>query len=182
MLVLAASDPRIKCVVAQVPTISGIEQGHRRVTDPEAKTKLLQSFTDSDRAQYRGHGPTYTPLFGTEPPGLYQTSDTAAFVNRDYPPDYFENSVTTRSARAARLYEPGRLITEISHTPLLFVVAEHDTVTPTDLALQAYAQASAPKRLVQVPCRHFEIYDPPYFQQSGPAACEWFHTHLTKRH
>lgn len=179
VLVLAATDLRVKCVVAQVPTISGIEQGLRRVAQPEEKAALRQSFVDSDRAQYCGDGPTYTPLFGTEPPALYRTSDTVAFADRDYPDGYWKNSVTTRSTRVARLYEPGRSIPEVSPTPLLMVLAEHDTVTLIDLQLQAYQQAPEPKHLVQIPCRHFEIYDPPYFQQSGPAARDWFQKNLS---
>lgn len=178
VLVLGASDRRIKCVVAQVPTISGVEQGRRRITSAQDEDLLTQSFTASDRAQYAGDGPTYTTLFGTEPPALYRTADTVAFADRTYPDGYWENSVTTRSTRAARLYEPGRVIAGVSPTPLLIVVAEYDTVTPADLALGAYEQARDPKHLVEVACHHFEIYDPPYFEQSGPAALDWFQTHL----
>jgi uncharacterized protein len=50
----------------------------------------------------------------------------------------WENSVTLRSTRLARMYEPGIWAPRISPTPLLMVVATHDTVTLTELALATY--------------------------------------------
>ena len=52
-IVLGATDRRISCVVAQVPTISGFEQGLRRVA-PDMLPALETAFSDDDRAQLRG--------------------------------------------------------------------------------------------------------------------------------
>lgn len=57
---------------------------------------------------------------------------------RRIPPDgVWENSVTVRSTRAARMYEPGEWIARVSPTPLLMIVALQDTTTLTDLELAA---------------------------------------------
>jgi fermentation-respiration switch protein FrsA (DUF1100 family) len=63
------------------------------------------------------------------------------------PSGIWENSVTIRSTRAARMYEPGIWVPRVSPTPLLMVVGLSDTVTPTDLALAAYERALEPKKL-----------------------------------
>lgn len=49
-LVLGATDGRVACVVAQVPTISGHEQGSRRVA-PEGVAGLEAVLDDDERAQ-----------------------------------------------------------------------------------------------------------------------------------
>src|SRR6202047_1069129 len=55
-LVLGATDRRIACVVSQVPTISGYQQGLRRVT-PEGVAALEAALNDDERAQARGEPP-----------------------------------------------------------------------------------------------------------------------------
>jgi hypothetical protein len=51
--VLGATDRRLRAVVAQVPTISGFEQGLRRVA-PEGIAGLERAFAEDDRGQLRG--------------------------------------------------------------------------------------------------------------------------------
>jgi dienelactone hydrolase len=55
-LVLGATDRRIACVVSQVPTISGYQQGLRRVS-PEGVEALEAVLNDDERAQARGEPP-----------------------------------------------------------------------------------------------------------------------------
>src|ERR1700726_4878764 len=111
-LVLGATDRRLRCIVSQVPTISGYEQ-----------------------------------------------------------------DITIRSTRAARMYEPGNWITRVSPTPLLLVVARDDRLTAADLALAAYERALEPKRLALIPGGHFDPYLG-QFPLAEAAANEWFHEHL----
>jgi len=56
VLVLGATDRRIRAVVSQVPTISGYEQGLRRVP-PDAIAALERLFDEDERAQFRGEPP-----------------------------------------------------------------------------------------------------------------------------
>src|SRR3954470_14130552 len=62
--------------------------------------------------------------------------------------------------RLARMYEPGAWVPRISPTPLLMIVASHDTIMLTDLALASYEQALEPKRLELIPGGHFDPYCP----------------------
>ncbi|WP_428617188.1 hypothetical protein, partial [Shewanella sp.] len=61
--------------------------------------------------------------------------------------------------------------------PLLMIVAENDTVTPTDIALSAYNNAREPKRLCLLPDGHFD----PYVKHSARSITEaiaWFSKYL----
>jgi fermentation-respiration switch protein FrsA (DUF1100 family) len=59
------------------------------------------------------------------------------------------------------------------------IVAAHDTITPTDLALAAYERALQPKKLVLLPGHHFVPYVD-HFDTACSAARDWFSTHLAR--
>lgn len=66
-IVLGATDRRVRAVVSQVPTISGFEQGRRRIA-PEAVSKLEAAFDEDERAQARGEAPAPRPSSATTRP------------------------------------------------------------------------------------------------------------------
>jgi uncharacterized protein len=177
-IVLGATDRRLKAVVSQVPTISGFEQGMRRVA-PEGIAGLERAFAEDDRDQLRGKPLRRQLVVSEDPtvPASYRSKDAIDFYLQPTLPGIWENSVTIRSTRAARMYEPGIWVPRVSPTPLLMVVALSDTITVTDLALAAYQRALEPKRLALISGGHFA----PYFDQfplAVAAATEWFSEHL----
>ena len=177
-IVLGATERRLRCVVAQVPTISGYEQGLRRIP-PENVHLIEEMFAEDDRAQLRGEPPRRQAVVSADPavPASYRAKDAIDFYLQPVPEGAWENHVTVRSTRAARMYEPGQWIARVSPTPLLMVVATRDTITLTDLELAAYERALQPKRLVTIEGGHFD----PYlggFKTSSAAAVEWFRQHL----
>jgi fermentation-respiration switch protein FrsA (DUF1100 family) len=177
-IVLGATDRRLRAVVAQVPTISGYEQGLRRIA-PDAVAALEEAFAEDERAQERGEHPRYQALVSADPAvsASYRAPDAIDFYLQPIPEGIWENTVTVQSARAARMYEPGVWIGRVSPTPLLMVVALNDTITLTDLALAAYGRALEPKRLELIPGGHFAPYLSS-FTQSSRAARDWFGEHL----
>lgn len=177
-IVLGATDRRLRCVVAQVPTISGYEQGLRRIP-PDLVASIEEAFSQDERGQLRGEPPKRQAIVSADPsvPASYRANDAIDFYLQPIPAGIWENSVTVRSTRAARMYEPGRWVSRVSPTPLLMVVAKHDAITVTDLALAAYEQALQPKKLMLIPGGHFDRYLS-NFSQSGSAALDWFREHL----
>ena len=108
-LVLGATDRRISCVVAQVPTISGYEQGSRRVP-PEGVAALEAILDDDERAQARGEAPRLQAVVNKDigVPASYRTKDAIDFYQQPLGPGArWDNVVTVRSTRLARMYEPG---------------------------------------------------------------------------
>ncbi|MGD8190709.1 alpha/beta hydrolase [Brevibacillus ginsengisoli] len=179
VLVLGATDRRVKCVVSQVPTISGYQSALRRVPG-EAVDQLLHSFAEERVRRMQGANPEMLAVI-PENAGVnavYKIPDAIEWYSEGgkLAPGW-RNEVTLRSVEFSRAYEPGIYVSRISPTPLLMIVGEKDYVTPTDLALVAYENALQPKRLVMLPGGHFDPYVK-NFKQSSSAAVQWFCQHL----
>jgi uncharacterized protein len=180
-LVLGATDRRIACVVSQVPTISGYQQGLRRVA-PEGVATLEAVLDEDERAQLRGEPPRRQAVVSADSaiPASYRTKDAIDFYLQPLGDGArWENTVTMRSTRLARMYEPGVWVPRVSPTSLLMIVASHDVITLTDLALASYEQALEPKKLVLIPGGHFDPYRSE-FKISCGAAVGWFRQHLDR--
>lgn len=177
-IVLGATDRRLRCVVSQVPIISGYEQGLRRIA-PENVSSFEEALAEDDRAQFRGESPSRQAIVSADLsiPASYRAKDAIDFYTQPLPEGAWQNDVTVRSTRAARMYEPGHWVARVSPTPLLMVVATRDAITLTDLELAAYERALQPKRLVTIEGGHFDPYVAS-FKQSSEAAVEWFKLHL----
>jgi len=181
-IVLGATDRRLKAVVAQVPTISGYESGLRRANGDALKA-LEKQFDDDERAQLRGEPPQYLALVSADPKvaAAYRTPDSVSFNlepnGKPLPAGVWENKVTLRSTRLARMYEPGNWVSRVSPTPLLLVVARDDSTTPIDLQIAAFEHALEPKRLAVLPGGHYDAYQS---QRHAAIAAElaWFKEHL----
>jgi fermentation-respiration switch protein FrsA (DUF1100 family) len=182
VLAVAAVDRRVGCVVAQVPSISGSANALRR-TRPDLVPSLLARFDADREARFRGEPPAMIPVVAEDPmapcalPG--RESWDFFWPTREFAPGW-RNEVTLRTAELARAWAPGSFVGRISPTPLLMIVATHDTLTPTDLALEAYERALPPKELLLLPGGHFVPYVE-QFEHSSIAARDWFVTHLGAR-
>lgn len=179
-LMVAATDRRIKCVVAQVPTINGPVAAQRRMR-ADLVPGLLAAF-DADRvARFHGEAPKTMPVVAEDPamPCALPGQEAWEFFSGSFEmaPTY-RNEVTVRSGEMAREYAPGFWVDKISPTPLLMIVADHDYITPTDLALEAYNAARHPKKLILLKGGHFVPYVA-QFEKTSSAATRWFCEHLT---
>ncbi len=180
VLMLASIDRRVRCVVAQVPTISGPLAALRRVR-PDLLPSLLAAFDADREARFAGAPPKMIPVVAddaTKPCALAGADSWEFFTATQGFAPAWRNEVTLKSGEMAREYEPGAGIARISPTPLLMLVATHDTLAPTDLALEAYNRALEPKKLVLLPGGHFDPYTGPGFETSSAAARDWLVRHL----
>jgi fermentation-respiration switch protein FrsA (DUF1100 family) len=178
-IVLGAIDRRIRCIVAQVPTISGSANALRR-TRPDLAPMARARFDADREVRYRGEPPAMVPVVSNDPAALCALAGTEAyafFQGTLAVAPHRRNEVTLRSLEMAREYEPGIYIARVSPTPLLMIVATRDPTTPTDLALDAYNRALEPKRLVLIEGGHFTPYVDA-FAESSSAARDWFRQHL----
>ncbi len=176
VLHLGAFDRRVKAVVSQVMLVDGPANA-LRLNRADVLPGVV-GFLAGDRAQRYTTGTiNYLPVVGPEgSPSALPTPESNAFftnvVAKNAP--RWENRVTLESMEKFLEYNPGANIHRISPTPLLMVVADDDRLTPTDLAVQAYARALEPKKLVMFRGGHFEAYQEPGLNTTAGAAVDWF--------
>jgi len=180
VLVLGAIDRRVRCVVSQVPLISG-HANFRALVRADFIAGFREQFNADRAARYRGEPPAMVPVVAEDPlaPSALPTPDSWAWFSetgKTRAPSW-RNEVTLRSVEMFTEYEPGTYLPWISPTPLLMVVAERDHLTPAELAIAAYERANELKRLVILPGAHFDAYVDGFDDASG-AARDWFVEHL----
>ena len=184
VLGVAARDDRVRAVVAQAPTISGSENLRRR-HDPDGLERL-RGRLERERAVVGGGGaPGYTRLLqelpapvtdvpaGDSPPQAVDPWELPPAPASSYPDERahafyeelggqrlrtWENRSTWLSIDRYAGYEPGRAIAALAPTPLLMIIAEQDTITPTDLAVDAAAAAGEHVEVLMIPGGHYDVY------------------------
>jgi uncharacterized protein len=183
VLVLGAIDRRVKCVVSQVPLISG-HRNARRLIRADFIAEVQGQFNLDRRARYAGRSRAMIPVVAQDPTGpcALATPDSWQWfteTSKQRAPSW-RNEVTLQSVEMFTEYEPGAYIEWISPTPLMLVVAAGDHLTVADEALAAYNRALEPKRLVLLPGGHFDAYVRD-FDTAGGAARDWFVHHFAAR-
>jgi fermentation-respiration switch protein FrsA (DUF1100 family) len=181
-IVIGATDRRTKCIVAQVPQISGSAMAKRLLT-PDGLADLRLRF-NADRVNI---------LHGEEPLALPNHVPEAKSEGGAKPLSYIEGKgyehfsemnrkrkgpepkmMTLRSRERFYDFEPGFFVSLVSPTPLLMIVPENDELLGGDLQLKAFAEALEPKKLVMTPGDHFDVYFGPGFERATDATINWF--------
>jgi dienelactone hydrolase len=169
-ITVAALDRRVRCVVSQVPLVSGARTFDNWVPADRSDKFMARLAADRDaRARGEPAGLTKAALPGSETEEWARASDVAGV----YP-----NALTLRSLELLRTYEPISFIARIAPTPLLMIVADQDVQTPVAWQREAFELAGAPKQLVSLPGRHYDPYMS-LFGASSQAARDWFLAHLS---
>ena len=171
VLGVAAVDRRVKCVVSQVPTVSGGRALLRRYT-PDGIAELRRQWAADRVARFRGDPPAMVTQIGDTGPSAdyFASLPEEALVN-------WVNAITLRTVEYASEYEPAAFIERISPTPLLMIVADGDETTFTEEELAAYQRALEPKRLMLVPGGHHSVYST-HLAVTTAATVEWLQQHL----
>ena len=180
VLVVGAIDRRVKCVVSQVPLVSG-HDNLRALVRADFIAGLRQQFDEDRAARFQGKAPAMVPVVAEDPfaPCALPTPDSHQWFTETHQlrAPSWRNEVTMRSVEMFTEYEPGSYLPYISPTPLLMVVARDDHLVPAELAIAAFERAVQPKKLVILPAGHFDAYVEGFDEASG-AARDWFVEHL----
>jgi uncharacterized protein len=180
VLHLAAFDRRIKAAVAQVPTIYPVEQIMYRA-GKDGLSRVMELLKEDRARRFGNDSHDSIPVVG--PPGTLSALSApdayeAMMRNASAAPNWV-NEVTLESLENYVGYHPTSSIEFISPTPLLMVLAEHDTLIPIDLARAAFERVGEPKKLVTLSCGHFEVYETePWFSMAVSAMTDWYIRYL----
>jgi fermentation-respiration switch protein FrsA (DUF1100 family) len=181
-LVVGAIDRRVKCVVSQVPLVSG-SRNLKRLVRADFAASLREQFDADREARFRGAVPTMLPVVSEDPmgPSALPTPDSWQWFietgKRRAPA--WRNEVTLRTVEMLGEYEPGSYIDRISPTPLLMIIADGDHLAIAEEAFSAYHHALEPKKLMILRGGHFDAYVKD-FGKSSIAARDWFLAHLVE--
>jgi fermentation-respiration switch protein FrsA (DUF1100 family) len=170
VLTVGAIDRRAKCVVSQVPTISGSRNAMRRSTPAELREKRCR-WDDDRRKVFQGGEPGMVKALADD--NMFTKMPPECSVNLD-------THVTLHTMEMYAEYEPASIIERIAPTPLLMIISDDDDMTFTEDELEAYGRAREPKALVIVPGDHRAVYFD-QFERTSTAARDWFVEHLLPR-
>src|SRR5918996_3288379 len=152
VLVLGAIDKRVKCVVAQVPLVSGFRNIQRLVRQDFLAPN--RAAMDQDRAaRYRGEPPAMVPVVDPDPLAVsaLPTPDSWEWFSetgKSRAPAW-KNEVTLRTVEMLMEYEPGVYLERISPTPLLMVVAALALRGPASAGLEDEVEGAGVEGAVQ---------------------------------
>ncbi len=176
VLELAARDPEIKAAVLHLPLVDALATGRHEGFIPTAKL-VWCGFRDLFRALTR-RPPYFIPVVA--PPG------SLAFMSTpEAQPGYFAivtDAPTWRNEVAARIVIEMALFRPIASAerarcPLLFVVGEKDSITPTDVTLKA-ARDAPNAHVISLPGGHFDAYLGEQFERAVSTEAAFFAEHL----
>lgn len=178
-MILAAIDSRVRCLVSQVPNVSGHRNG-REMFNAAQRARLRTQFDADRNARLAGAEPQRVPVFSPDPgeicalpPPMSQRHIEAAEATAPS----WRNEVTLRSVENMLEVEPAGWVQYIAPVPFMMIVGAKDTCTFTEHQLAVFAQAREPKRLVIHPGGHFDTYSG-QFERTSQAALEWFQQHM----
>jgi len=180
VIVVGAIDRRVKCVVGQVPLVSG-HRNARRIVRADFVDAVGAMFDEDRASRYAGKPPAMIPVVDADPmaASALPTPDSWTWFSEtgNTRAPSWKNEVTLRSVEMFWEYEPGAYLPYVSPTPFCMIVARGDWLTICDLAIEAYESAREPKKLVILPGGHFDAYVAGFDSASG-AATDWFVQHL----
>lgn len=190
VIVLAATDPRVKAIVSQIPVVDGYEN-MRRVHGTMGYRKLwatiledrVRRFADPADRLHIPHA-TAEPERDLSTWPFPETFHTFAALKASEAPLY-QNSSTVESVDLLLNYDIIPFARRVYDTPTLMIVAEGDDLTLWDLEIGAYnALPTSKKRLHVLPhTTHMTLYsDRSKLEVASEQAAAWFVEHLTPGH
>lgn len=156
VLEVAATDPRIAAVIAQVSFTDGIPTLMRVPLKNVAR--LMVAGLRDQVAAWRGRPPRLVPAVG-DPGTLAAITAPGAKAGLEalLPPEsLWCNEVAARLMLRLSLYRPGLKASRLA-MPLLVCVCDNDSITPAAPAVKA-AQCAPHGELRRYACTHFELY------------------------
>ncbi|MPZ22622.1 MAG: alpha/beta fold hydrolase [Dehalococcoidia bacterium] len=187
VLIAGATDPRVKCIVSQIPVVEG-HATMRRVHGETRFQDLLDLVLEDRRKRYQDPSSGGTiPMSAVNPAETLSTWPFRSIyegfdgIKRQEAPRH-EHYSTVESVEMLLNYTVFPYTRRILNTPTLMIVAEHDEITLWDLEIDAFNSIPAPnKKLVVLPeVTHMTLYTQrSHLEVARTAAAEWLGDHLT---
>jgi hypothetical protein len=186
VLILASIDPRVKCVVSNIPVVDG--RYSMKVAHGSMGFRRLMKTLADDRIHVDGGGePRYIPMSTDDP-----TSEVSTWPFPEIKRVFLELQVksaprhehrnTVASVDRLLSYTVFPYVPQILQTPTLMIVAEGDDITMWEREIDAYnAISTANKKLIVISdTSHMTLYsDMSRLEIAATEAANWFRQHLS---
>lgn len=172
VITLAAEDPDVRAIVAQVPYVGGIEVALSLANMLRAAAAIL-----GDKIASVFGGAVRVPVVGA--PGSFAcmaAPEAMQFLDIVDSGSQWNNRVPARALTTLAAYQPGDVASQVT-CPALVVVGEKDETTPPDLARAAAARMPRAE-VASHDAGHFEVYMPPLFVQVVDEQAVFLKRHL----
>lgn len=170
----AIFDQRVKCVVAQSPSMLNGWRATMKIAGRPAFYKLRESLQQEWQHRLDTHGGTTIPWIHFEDD---QTTQSYVDLAETYPT--FRNEILLESHEHILAWAPENFIEYLAPTPLLIVTnGGWDPYHALDEVEIAFAKAGEPKRLEILPFDAMGLYAEPGLGQAMSLATGWFDCHL----
>jgi len=185
VLIVAATDPRVKCVVSNIPVVDGLRT-MKQVHGALAFRQLSQVVLDDRRARSaKGEG-GYLPMSSPIPerelctwPFPEVTSAFLEFQRRVAPRHEHRNTI--ESVELLMSYDVTPFLSRILATPTLMSVAEGDDITLWEEEIRVFNQIATAQKQLFV-CRdtsHMTLYSNlSRLEMLAREGCRWLERHL----
>jgi cephalosporin-C deacetylase-like acetyl esterase len=179
-IVMGATDPRIKAVVANAPFAGLGDLDPADTAAAESRYRAIAQVVGGERAvpTPRPIGPMPVVLEpGAEGPAFLPQPESSEWFLAHGPGHGWENRFSL-SMSDDPPFDPLVCARHVAPAALLLVVAADDRVAPTATALEAYERAREPKQLEVVEGHHFSDYQGPGFEKAVGVMRDFLLAHL----
>jgi uncharacterized protein len=177
VVAVAAGDPRVAAVVAQVPFADGL-RNLPRLGARHALGLVREGLRDQIGAA-RGRPPHMIPAVG--PPGSVSVMNTPdadpGFHALDPPGSSWRNETAARMCLKVSGYRPIRRAGDVE-CPILFAIADDDAITPPEFAEEAARRAPRSEVRRYAGAGHFDPYVGELFERVVADQLEFLVRHL----
>jgi len=185
VLVLAATDPRVKCVVSNIPVVDGYH-AMRLVQGSFAFRELQQMMLEDRRTRARTGEYGYLPMSSADPKSVLSTwpfpEVTAAFerLKQTEAPNH-EHRSTVASVELLCSYDVSPYARRILNVPTLMTVAEGDDITTWDDEIAVFNLIPTTKKRLFIfeATSHMTLYsNKSRLEIAAAEGSSWFVEHL----
>ena len=171
---VAAVDTRVKVTVGQV----GFDTGERFMWDvrnENERAELKQQIEEDRRLRVLEGKGRFVDQFKR----ALSNPESSGFIGealQKYP--HMRCLLSWETWEKTLEYRPIDVVDRISPRPLLLIAAEQDQITLAEGYQALYERAREPKKLINLPIQHYDIYHGHWLQESARHAVEWFDSYL----
>lgn len=181
VLVTAAQDSQIACVVAQVPLLAGDAGGYEAARQLGVWYMMKMGFGHGLRDLVRGWmglSPHKIPLVG-QPRTIAAMADAGAWeaFNKLAPGD-FANEVCARIMIRMDKYHPIKYVSKVNCPVLLQICEEDILTTPPKLVEKALKLLGGLGEVIRYPTDHFDVYLEEFVKRAVMDQVEFYKRHL----